>query len=177
MEISNQLKIALTELFSTSEIKEGQILVVGCSTSEVLGEKIGTAGNVSPAKIIFDTIYEFTKDKGIFLACQCCEHLNRALVVEMECAEKYSLCKVCAVPHEKAGGSFATCAYKGFEKPVLVEEISADYGIDIGNTLIGMHLKRVAVPVRTSVKSIGKACVTFARTRPKYIGGARAKYE
>ena len=118
-----------------------------------------------------------TNKRGMFLACQCCEHLNRAIVTERACAEKYGLTEVMAVPHEHAGGSFATAAYAGFDEPCLVEEISADWGIDIGQTLIGMHLKRVAVPVRLSVKTIGEATVTFARTRPKYIGGPRAKYE
>ena len=126
---------------------------------------------------MFSVLYEETAKRGMYLACQCCEHLNRALVVEKECAEKFGLDIVMAVPHEKAGGSFATAAHRGFKEPCLVEEISADLGIDIGNTLIGMHLKRVAVPVRLSINKIGEANVVFARTRPKYIGGERARYE
>ena len=175
-EIQTEIKTALTELFSQSNPEEGDILVVGCSTSEVLGERIGTVGSLETAVEIFGAINGMCKEKSLYLACQCCEHLNRALVVEKELAKRDRLTIVSAVPHEHAGGSFATAAYKGFENPVLVEEIKADMGMDIGQTFIGMHLKSVAVPVRTSVKHIGKAIVTFARVRPKYIGGERAKY-
>ena len=175
--IQSQIFDAVNELFSVAPTKPGQILVVGCSTSEILGQKIDTSGDIHPANEIFEVLHAESNKRGIFLACQCCEHLNRALVVERACAEKYGLTEVMAVPHEHAGGSFATAAYHGFDDPCLVEEISADWGIDIGNTLIGMHLKRVAVPVRLSMKTIGQAPVTFARTRPKYIGGPRAQYE
>ena len=164
--IQSQIFDAVNELFSVAPTKPGQILVVGCSTSEILGQKIGTSGDIHPANEIFEVLHAESNKRGIFLACQCCEH-----------AEKYGLTEVMAVPHEHAGGSFATAAYHGFDDPCLVEEISADWGIDIGNTLIGMHLKRVAVPVRLSMKTIGQAPVTFARTRPKYIGGPRAQYE
>lgn len=175
-QIKNQLKIAFDELISQSSFEEGDILVVGCSSSEVLGEKIGTSGSLETATEIFEVLKEKCDSKGLFLACQCCEHLNRALVVEKALAKRERLTIVNAVPHEKAGGCFATAAYRGFENPVLVEEITCQLGIDIGNTLIGMHLQRVAVPVRTSIKKIGEAPVTFARVRPKYIGGERAKY-
>lgn len=177
MPIYSDLKKAVCELFDSAETRKGQILVVGCSTSEVLGKKIGTSGDISPAQEIFDILLEETEKRGMYLACQCCEHLNRALVVERECLDRFGLCEVSAVPHEHAGGSFATAAYKGFKEPCLAEEITADWGIDIGNTLIGMHLKRVAVPVRVSVKNIGEASIVLARTRPKYTGGPRAKYE
>lgn len=175
-QITQQITTAFSELISQSNYEEGDILVVGCSTSEVLGEKIGTSGSLDTANEIFSTLQALCKENGLHLACQCCEHLNRALVIEKAVAKQHGFTIVCAVPHEKAGGSFATAAYRGFESPVLVEEISADLGIDIGNTLIGMHLKRVAVPVRTSIKQIGYAPVTFAKVRPKYIGGERAKY-
>ena len=177
MNISNEIYTAVTELLEVSGTKSGQILVVGCSTSEVIGKKIGTSGTLETANELFTVLKEETKKKGLYLACQCCEHLNRALVVERECAEKFGLTIVMAVPHERAGGSFATAAYRGFEEPCLVEEISADLGIDIGNTLVGMHLKRVAVPVRLSLNKIGEANAVFARTRPKYIGGPRAIYQ
>ena len=176
-EIKNQLITAFDELISQSFFEDGDILVVGCSSSEVLGEKIGTSGSLETATEIFSTLKKKCDEKGLYLACQCCEHLNRALVVEKELAKRDRLTIVSAIPHEKAGGSFATAAYKGFENPVLVEEISAQLGIDIGSTLIGMHLNRVAVPVRTSIKKIGEAPVTFAKVRPKFIGGCRAKYE
>ena len=174
--IKEQLTTAFDELISQSVFEEGDILVVGCSSSEVLGEKIGTSGSLETAAEIFDVLKSKCDEKGLYLACQCCEHLNRALVVEKELAKRDRLTIVSAVPHEKAGGSFATAAYRGFENPVLVEEISAQLGIDIGNTLIGMHMQRVCVPVRTSIKKIGEAPVTFAKVRPKYIGGERAKY-
>ena len=177
MTIQEEILTAVNELFDSAPFKSGQILVVGCSTSEIIGKKIGTGGSLTPAKELFDILHTETTKRGIYLACQCCEHLNRALVVERACAERYDLCEVMAVPHEHAGGSFATAAYRGFDDPCLVESIRADWGMDIGNTLIGMHLKSVAVPVRLSVKKIGEANVIFARTRPKYIGGARAKYE
>jgi len=175
-EIQKQIYTAFDELFSQSNAECGDILIVGCSTSEVLGGKIGTIGSLETATEIFSALQEKCNEKGLYLACQCCEHLNRAIVVEKAVARRDRLTIVSAVPHEHAGGSFATAAYKCFKEPVLVEEISADLGIDIGQTFIGMHLKRVAVPVRTSIKKIGEAIVTFAKVRPKYIGGERAKY-
>lgn len=176
-EIREQLQTAFDELYAQSGAEEGCILVVGCSSSEVMGEKIGTSGSLDTATEIFTALREKCDEKGLYIACQCCEHLNRALVVEKELAKRDRLTIVCAVPHQKAGGSFATAAWHSMKSPVLVEEISADMGIDIGQTFIGMHLKRVAVPVRTSIKKIGEANVTFARVRPKLIGGERAKYE
>ena len=173
---TEQLETAFDELISQSTFEKGDILVVGCSSSEVIGEKIGTSGSLDVATEIFNILKSKCTQNGLYLACQCCEHLNRALVIEKELAKRERLTIVCAVPHEKAGGSFATAAFRGFENPVLVEEITAQLGIDIGNTLIGMHLARVAVPVRTSIKKIGEAPVTFARVRPKYIGGERARY-
>ena len=164
-EIKNQVEKAFDLLFDAAKPEKGDILVVGCSTSEVLGEKIGTAGSLETANEIFSALKE-----------KCCEHLNRALVLEKELALKKNLTIVCAVPHEHAGGSLATAAYRGFKDPVLVESISAQLGMDIGLTLIGMHLQSVAVPVRTEIKRIGNAPVVFARTRPKYIGGERAQY-
>ena len=175
-EFQFQLATAFDELISQSTFEGGDILVVGCSTSEVLGGKIGTIGSLETATEIFSILKEKCQVNGLYLACQCCEHLNRALVVEKELAKAEHLTIVNAVPHEHAGGSFATAAYRGFENPVLVEEIKADLGIDIGQTFIGMHLKSVAVPVRTSIKTVGEAIVTFAKTRHKYIGGERAKY-
>lgn len=177
MSIQEEIQTAVRELFSVAPTKKGQILVVGCSTSEILGKKIGTSGDINPASTVFEVLRREANVRGMYLACQCCEHLNRALVVERACAERYNLSEVMAVPHEHAGGSFATAAYRGFDEPCLVEELQADWGLDIGSTLIGMHLKRVAVPVRLSVKAIGEAPLTAARVRPKYTGGPRAKYE
>lgn len=163
-----------TEIIETAKLKKGDILVVGCSTSEVIGEKIGTYSSPETAKAVFDGIYDAANQKGVFIAAQCCEHLNRAIIVENDAVPFAE--KVNVVPVPKAGGSFATAAYTAFKNPVAVEEIKADAGIDIGFTLIGMHLKKVAVPVRLNNNKIGKATVIAARTRAKFIGGARANY-
>lgn len=172
-----QAQAAAKELVEKSGIKKGNVVVIGCSTSEVIGKKIGTSGSVEPAKSVYDGLMNVFAEKGIYLAAQCCEHLNRALIIEREKAEDMGLEEVCVVPHPHAGGSFATTAYHSMNDPVAVEEIRADAGIDIGNTLIGMHLKRVAVPLRLENNTIGEAKLNAARTRPKLIGGERAKYE
>lgn len=176
-EIFNQSASAAAELVEKANLKKGDIVVIGCSTSEVIGKRIGTSGTLEVAKEIFDGLNSVFSDKGIYIAAQCCEHLNRAIIIEKEKAELLGLDEVCVVPHPHAGGSFATSAWKTMKNPVAVEEIRADAGIDIGTTLIGMHLKRVAVPLRLENNSIGEAKLSAARTRPKYIGGERAKYE
>ena len=170
-----QCESAVKELIQTAKLNKGDILVVGCSTSEVVGSKIGTNSDPDTAKQIFDGIYGVLKKKGIFLAVQCCEHLNRAIVIERDACPTIE--EVNVIPQKKAGGSLATVAYAEFKNPVVIEEIKADAGLDIGNTLIGMHLKKVAVPVRLSVNSIGNAPIVCARTRPKFIGGVRAIYD
>ena len=175
-EIKNAVFSAANELCEKAKLKSGSIVVVGCSTSEVGGGIIGKSGSLDVAEAIFDGLNDAFLGKGIFIAAQCCEHLNRSLVIERECLEKYSLEEVCVVPHPKAGGSFATATYKGFENPVVVEEIKGHAGLDIGGTLIGMHLKRVCVPVRLSVKKIGEAPIICAKTRPRLVGGERAIY-
>ena len=168
---------AFEELIEVAGLTKGQILVVGCSSSEIVGETIGKGSSFEAANELFEAVYPILKKKGIYLAAQCCEHLNRALIVEKECAEKYGLEQVCVVPYPKAGGSFATAAWRHFEAPVAVEHIRAHAGIDIGGVMVGMHLREVAVPVRLSVNQIGRANILCARTRPKLIGGERAKYE
>ena len=175
MEIKLQCKQATEQLIEIAKLKKGDILVVGCSTSEVVGSKIGTNSDPDTADKIFDGIYSVLKEKGIFLAVQCCEHLNRAIVTERAAVPFAE--RVNAVPQKKAGGSLATVAYNSFNDPVVIEEIKADAGMDIGDTFIGMHLKRVAVPVRLSVSSIGHAHLTCARVRPKFVGGSRAVYD
>ncbi|MBQ4527006.1 MAG: TIGR01440 family protein [Clostridia bacterium] len=174
-DIAIQAKKAAEEIIEAAFLKKGDILVIGCSTSEVLGDKLGTNSSPDTAKILFESIYEVVSEKGIYLAAQCCEHLNRAIIIEREAVPFAE--QVNVVPQPKAGGSFATQAYEHFKNPIAIEEIKADAGIDIGQTLIGMHLKKVAVPVRLSIKSIGEAPVTAARTRPKFIGGERAFYD
>lgn len=157
-QIAQQCRDAVAELYEVAHLKAGDILVVGCSTSEVLGSKIGTNSAPETAVEIFNSLYGFLKEKGVYLAAQCCEHLNRAIIVEAEAVPNADIVNV--VPQPKAGGSFATAAYHGLEHPVAVEEIKADAGLDIGATLIGMHLKKVAVPVRLQVKQIGQAPLT-----------------
>ena len=174
MDIRNQAASAVEELCEIAKLKQGDILVVGCSTSEVVGSKIGTNSDPDTAEEIFKGIMSVLTPKGIYLAVQCCEHLNRAIVTEKSAAPYGEY--VNAVPQKKAGGSLATVAYNSFKSPCVLEEIKADAGIDIGGTLIGMHLKKVAVPVRLSVKKIGEANIICARVRPKFIGGIRAVY-
>lgn len=174
-ELNIQAKAVMAELCEKAKLKAGDIVVVGCSTSEIIGSKIGTDSSPEVAKIVFEAIYETALEKGIHLAFQCCEHLNRAIVVEKAVVPFAETVNV--VPQPKAGGSMATQAYAHFQNPVVVEEIKADAGIDIGFTFIGMHLKKVAVPLRLENNKIGEATVLAARTRPKFIGGARAVYD
>ncbi|WP_034765142.1 TIGR01440 family protein [Rossellomorea vietnamensis] len=176
-QLKDELQTILRDFSSQVPLKKGQVFVVGCSTSEVMGERIGTSGTIEVAEMIYDELKGWADSTGISLAFQCCEHLNRALVLEREVAEKRGLDEVTVVPVRKAGGAMATKAYHSFDDPVMVEHIKADAGIDIGDTFIGMHLKHVAVPIRVSQKSLGEAHVTLAKTRPKLIGGIRAAYE
>ena len=174
--IRSESRQAVMELIESAGLKAGDLMVIGCSSSEILGERIGRGSNPMAAQAVFDGVYPVLERYGIELAAQCCEHLNRALILERETAVKRLLPIVNVVPMPKAGGSFATAVYEGLKNPVAVEELRADAGMDIGDTLIGMHLKQVAVPVRVSVKRIGRANLVCARTRPKYIGGERAQY-
>lgn len=176
-EIREQTRAVFDELMAAADLEEGDILVVGCSSSEVASHKIGSYSSAEIGKAIFDTLHEKCREKKLYLAAQCCEHLNRALIIEKKAAKEYRFPMVNVVPQLKAGGSFATAAYGGFECPAVVEELKAHAGIDIGDTLIGMHLRPVAVPVRTATKQIGEAHVVCARTRLKYIGGERAAYK
>ena len=175
-DLSKQAEQIAVELISAANMKEGQLLVVGCSTSEVLGHRIGSFSSAETGQAIFDGIWKAARERGIDLAAQCCEHLNRALIMEETAIEKRNLEPVNVVPQPKAGGSFATAAYRSFSAPAAVEAIKANAGLDIGDTLIGMHLKQVAVPLRLSVSQLGSARIVAARTRPKYIGGERAHY-
>ena len=173
-ELFNQTTAVMKELGEKASLKAGDIVIVGCSTSEIIGSKIGTNSSPETAGEIFQGLYDYAKSRGIFLAIQCCEHLNRAIVTERKAVPFGEPVNV--VPQPKAGGSLATQAYAHFDDPVVLEEIRADAGLDIGFTLIGMHLKQVAVPLRLESNTIGEAMVLAARTRPKFIGGARAVY-
>ena len=173
-EITTQAAAAMEELLAEARLREGDLFIVGCSSSEMVGERIGKGSSMEAAKAAFAGIYPALQSRGIYLAAQCCEHLNRAIIVEREALPMAEAVNV--IPQPKAGGSFATAAYKAFSSPMAVETIAADAGLDIGRTLIGMHLKRVAVPVRLENDRIGEALVIAARTRPRFIGGSRAMY-
>ena len=174
-EIYLQTKATIEELVEKANVKAGNIVVVGCSTSEVLGAKIGTNSSPDTAGQIFKALHDCAKARGFYLAIQCCEHLNRAIITERAAVPGAEIVNV--VPQPKAGGSLATAAYAAFAEPVALETIQADAGMDIGFTLIGMHLKKVAVPVRLENNRIGNAMIIAARTRPKFIGGIRANYD
>ncbi|MBO0998826.1 TIGR01440 family protein [Bacillus sp. SD075] len=173
----NQFRELLNEFQEQTALKEKQLLVIGCSTSEVIGKRIGTEGTLDVAGMIFSVVRDFQEKTGVQVAYQCCEHLNRALVLQRETAVRYDYEEVSVVPVRTAGGSMAAYAYRQWKDAAVVEHIKADAGIDIGDTFIGMHLKHVAVPIRSAIKEIGRAHVTMAKSRPKLIGGERAVYQ
>lgn len=173
-QVKEEAANAAKQLVAEAKLHKGQIVVVGCSTSEVVGRKVGSWSTPEVGQAIFDGLNSVFAPLGIYIAAQCCEHLNRALIVDYEAVPGAEIVNV--VPQPKAGSSFATAAYNAFSHPVALEEIKADAGLDIGGTLIGMHLKRVAVPVRLAQKHIGDAVLLAARVRPKFIGGERAIY-
>jgi len=173
--VYTQTRSAIAELWEKAKLKPGSIVVIGCSTSEVVGAKIGTNSDPDIAGEIFNALKDFALEKDFFLAVQCCEHLNRAIIIEREAVPGAYVCN--AVPQPKAGGSFATAAYAAMRDPVAVERVVADAGMDIGDTLIGMHVRPVVVPCRLSIKSIGEAHLVCARSRAKFIGGERAHYD
>ena len=174
--IKEQAGAAMRELITLSGVKSGDLIVVGCSSSEIVGQMIGKGSSPEAAVEVDDGIMPVLGEAGLLLAAQCCEHLNRALIVERETAEKFGYEIVCVRPQPKAGGSFATAVYDRMRDPVAVEFVKASAGLDIGCTMIGMHLKHVAVPLRLENKYIGEDLVQAAKTRPKLIGGARAVY-
>lgn len=176
LELKKQLEDSFNSLKEQCEFEEGRILVVGCSSSEIIGSKIGTNSSYDIGNTVAETMIKLCKENKIHLAAQCCEHLNRALVVERDVAEKFGFEIVTVVPKPKAGGSFGTSVYKHFSDPVVVEYIKADYGLDIGLTMIGMHMKHVCIPLRLNPNVVGETIITGAKIRPKLIGGARAEY-
>jgi len=174
--LAGQARQLMEEFLARAPLREDQILVLGCSSSEIAGQTIGKGSSPEIASVIFREIHPVLEQRGVFLAVQCCEHLNRALVVEEVCARLYCLKEVLVLPHLKAGGAMATEAMSRFDRPVVVESIQADAGIDIGDTFIGMHIRPVGIPVRTGIRSLGEAHVTCIRRRPPLIGGERARY-
>ncbi|MFW5790309.1 MAG: TIGR01440 family protein [Bacillota bacterium] len=174
--IASNLKTALDDFLAEANLNKGDIVIIGCSTSEIKGNAIGTASSIEIAEKLYPVIREKLDQAGLYAAFQGCEHINRAVTIEQKCQDRYNFEEVTVVPHKSAGGAMAATAYRNMNNPVVVEEITANAGIDIGDTLIGMHLKRVAVPVRMSIDQIGSAHLTAARTRPKLVGGPRAHY-
>ncbi len=175
--IAKDAETALRELIETAHLTAGQLLVIGCSSSEMIGERIGKSSSMEAAVALYEAIAPVLSEHGILLAAQCCEHLNRCLIVERTTADRYGYDPVWVKPQPKAGGSFATTVWEHMNHPVAVERVQAHAGMDIGSTLIGMHLRRVAVPVRLSVSRVGEAPLVCARTRPAYVGGPRAQYQ
>ncbi len=175
-QLTAQAQQATEELLEAAHLETGDIFVVGCSSSEIMGGHIGHDSSMEAAAAVLAGVQPPLQEQGVYLAAQCCEHLNRAIVLEREAAKAYGCQIVAAIPQPHAGGSWATSCWRAFKDPVLVEEVRAAAGMDIGGTLIGMHLRRVAVPVRLSLDHIGQAILLCARTRPPFIGGARAVY-
>lgn len=178
-QIYNDAAKAIDELLSAAKFRKGDIIIIGCSTSEIMGKQIGSGSSTDAAAAVLDAVYPKIKESGLYLAVQCCEHLNRALAVERECADKYDFTEVNVIPQLHAGGAFVMEARKRFDEPVMVESINskAALGMDIGDTFIGMHLRPVAVPIHTAHKNIGAAHLAMARTRHKFVGGDRAVYD
>ncbi|MGK4466361.1 TIGR01440 family protein [Mammaliicoccus sciuri] len=174
--MKEDLKQLLNELKSIDFFNNQELCIIGCSTSEVKGSKIGSDGSIDVAKVIYESLDFIHKETGVHFAFQGCEHINRAITIEREIFDPYTMTEVSVVPQANAGGSLSTYAYQHMKDPIVVEHIKCDKGIDIGQTLIGMHLKHVAVPVSIETKRIGEAIVTIAKSRPKLIGGERAKY-
>ena len=175
-QLTAQARQATEELLEAAHLETGDIFVVGCSSSEIMGGRIGKDSSMEAAAAVLAGVLPPLQEQGVYLAAQCCEHLNRAIALEREAAKVYGCQIVAAIPQPHAGGSWATSCWRAFKDPVLVEEVRAAAGMDIGGTLIGMHLRRVAVPVRLSLDHIGQAILLCARTRPPFIGGARAVY-
>ncbi len=181
--IKNDSSTVMLELLQEAQVQDKEVVVIGCSTSEVVGEKIGTGSSWEVAEAIYQGVqnsvekYYLEYNNKLFLAFQCCEHLNRTLLISQECQSLYNWERVSVIPAPKAGGSLPAVAYANMDNPIMVEHISAHAGLDIGDTFIGMHLKHVAVPMRPETNFLGEARITMARTRPKLIGGERAVYK
>lgn len=173
---TKEFELILKEYTNQVSLTSNDLLVIGCSTSEVIGQKIGTHSTMEVAEMLMEQLLNLTYNTNVHLAFQCCEHLNRALVVSKKTANYFSLEEVLVKPSPKAGGAMATTAYKKLKEAVVVEKIKATAGIDIGSTFIGMHIKEVVIPVRITQKTLGSALVTLATRRPKLIGGPRAEY-
>ena len=165
------------ELIGRAKPRAGEIFVVGCSTSAVLGSNPGTSSAPDVGRAVMAGVRRACIENSLYLAAQCCEHLNRAVVLEREAAQRFGYEEVNAVPQPKAGGSFAAALWTALREPCAVEHIRASLGMDIGGVMIGMQLREVAVPVPLERSAIGEARVIAARTRPKYVGGERAVYD
>ena len=177
--IKEQVTLVANRLLEVANLREGDVFVLGCSSSEICGGQIGKASSAEVGQTVIEALLPILKEKGLYLAVQGCEHINRALCVSRACARQYGLPEVMVVPWLRAGGPFAAHAYAHMDQAVMVEDLrgQATLGMDIGGTLIGMHLRPVAVPIHTPLREIGEARVVMARTRPRYVGGPRARYE
>ncbi|GAB6153350.1 TIGR01440 family protein [Desulfosporosinus burensis] len=176
-ELAKVWESILDAFFQKVNLRSQQILVIGCSTSEVMGHRIGQGSSLEIAEVLLPPLLERVNQQGIFLAVQGCEHLNRALVVEEACVNHYGLEEVTVLPSLNAGGAMTVKAWEKFSSPVMIERIQGHAGIDVGDTFIGMHLRPVVIPIRIHVKELGQAHLTLARTRPRLIGGPRAIYD
>ena len=177
-ELTRQAAEAVDHLLASAEYRKGDIFIIGCSTSEIVGKRIGSASSEEAAKAVMDAILPKVTEAGLYLAVQGCEHINRAICTSRACMEQYRLQEVWVRPWLHAGGAFATEAYNRIPDRVMVENVDAQaaLGMDIGGTLIGMHLHPVVVPVHIEQRKIGEASFLLAKTRPKYVGGPRAQY-
>ena len=175
-QIEKDAKRVTLELLQAAKLDPKDAVVIGGSTSEIVGEHLGSNTNLEVAKAVVKTIVNVLKEKDIYPVIQSCEHINRALVVEREYAKLHNLEPVNVIPVETAGGGFSTAAMEILDDPVVVERVGVDAGIDIGDVFIGMHIKNVGVVVRSDIKQIGKAHLSMIRTRLKLIGGDRSKH-
>lgn len=176
-QLKKDTRLILCDALDKANLRQGQILVLGLSSSEVAGGQIGKASSIEIGEVIVKTLLDELTSREIFLAVQGCEHLNRALVVERELADKKELEIVNVLPSLHAGGAGQLAAFKYFKDPVEVEFITAQAGLDIGDTSVGMHVKHVQVPIRPALRELGGAHVTALASRPKLIGGSRARYQ
>ena len=175
--IARQAHDAMEELLERAKLPKGALVVVGCASSEIMGSNIGKGSTPDAAEAVYSTVAPLLSERGLYLAAQCCEHLNRCVVMEKETLRDYGCTQVKAIPQPKAGGSVPAAAWKMLREPALALAVQADAAIDVGDTLVGMHIRPVAVPLRGAYRRLGEANLVQAYSRLPYIGGARAVYE
>ena len=176
-EIIDRIDAAVAALCDKGRLEAGSVIVLGCSTSEVAGGQIGKASVPELGAVIAKAMIDTCRARGMEPAFQCCEHLNRAVVMEKSALRARGLVQAAAVPQPKAGGSVPAAAWKLLESPALAISVQAEAGIDVGDTLVGMHIRPVAVPLRIDTNRVGQANLVMAYSRLPFIGGSRAVYE